>query len=646
MDGRTTNTHRRAQTGRKSRARTRLRRTLGALSAILLVWLGALDGAALATEAADADPGASASGPASVPASRVAPNLAVITIEGPIDAVTVASFERRLNRAVDGGADGIVVEINSPGGEVGAVVEICQLIKGAPLSNVIAWVNDTAFSGGAVIALACKDIVVAPGATMGDIGVIGGDPLGMSFFQGLAPTERAKGLAPILTEIIDSARANGYDEMLVQAFVTLKVELWWVRNTQTGQTYFITADEYRAVFGTEPPRENARISTPGMKAANAQSEAEGRGTTVEFDPEDAPSASVEQERELQPASPELDNETIKRIVGFGVNYDSTRPDFFNASPGEYELIEYALTGDTLLTLKQADLQRWGLANPNLTVSNDEELKQFMGATELRRLKRSWSETFVRFMTQGMSGLVVRAVLIIVFLMAMFMEMSMPGLGIPGAVALVALAGLVLPNMLIGAANWWTIAAVGGGVGLILIEIFVVPGFGVPGIAGLLMLFGGLVGTFANAGELFPGSGSGDGADLAWASGIVLMAVFIAGVGMFFFAKYTSRFPMFGKLVLADGIPTDDEATLLGAMAGGSESAHHSGVTVGMEGVASTPLRTSGTAEFDGRLVDVVSEVGFIEAGEAVRVCSVGRYRVGVEPAGGPPSHATDAEAST
>jgi membrane-bound serine protease (ClpP class) len=309
---------------------------------------------------------------------------------------------------------------------------------------------------------------------------------------------------------------------------------------------------------------------------------------------------------------------------------STRPLFTRADRDAYEFVEYATDGKTLLTIKESDLKRYGFADPNTTIRSDGDLQQYFGAAHVRRLDQTWSEDLVAFMTQGISGQVVKGLLIIVFLMAMFIEMSMPGVGLPGVIALVALAGLVVPPMLIGAANWWMGALIVGGLLLLLLEVFVLPGFGVPGIIGLVMLFAGLVGTFAAPGQLFPGVGSGGMGELARAGSIVLLSLFIAGVGLFFFVKYTHRFPVVGKLVLAhqQSASTDADAGMLAAMA--SEAPSKGPVARGAVGRATTPLRPSGTAEFDDRLVDVVAEFGFIDAGRRVRVTSVTEYRVAVE----------------
>lgn len=571
-------------------------------------------------ENASATPGSAASAATHpIPASRAAKNLAIITIHGEIDAVTTHSVKRRIDEAVRAGADGLVFEINSPGGEVVAGLGICKAIKQAPV-NTIAWINPEAYSMAAIIALACDEIVVAPHATMGDAAPIAVtfNPLapGGPGVQTLGATERQKIMAPLIAEVVESARINGYDENLVQGFITLGVELWLIREKDTGRQLFVTEWEYRVIFGTPPPRGPPHIPSGVFTETQA---AEGQRT---------PPTQSEDPWAFRPAFGEIDEQAKQAIDLRLEGTPSGRPVFSPADRERYEYVEYATDGRTLLTLKEADLKRYGFTDPAVTIRDDQEMQQYVGATHVRRLDQSWSEHLVAFMTQGVSGMVVKGLLIVVFLLAMFVEMSMPGVGLPGLIALIALVGLVVPPMLIGAANWWMGAMIVGGIGLLLLEIFVLPGFGVPGVIGLIMLFAGLVGMFAAPGQLFPGTGPGGLGELARAGSIVLLALFVAGVGIYLFTKYTSRFPIMGKLVLADGGPaSNDDSGMLAAMA---PPTPRGPVSVGQIGRTTTPLRPSGTAEFGDKLVDVVSEFGFVDAGVAVRVTSVADYRVGVE----------------
>lgn len=619
-----------ARTGRHAPAWGRVADRSGwtrLIAGVAMAMLGALSLAQPVPSIAPAAPT-----PSAIPASRQAQNLAIITIKGEINAVTAQSVERRIREAERGGADGIVIELDTPGGEVGAVLDICRTIRTSSIPNTIAWVNRTAYSGGAIIALACREIVVAPGSTMGDAGIIRGDPLGM--VQGLAETERSKVLTPLLLEMVDNARRHGYDEHLVVGFVTLGVELWRVEEKATGRMFFLSAEEYRALFDAEPPR-----GSPEMASLALSTETKRRPST------DEPGASPGRAGDADPArafgtpvsglTPETIDELNSSIAG--LQEVSRRPNFARLSADDFIDHGFAMDGTTFLTLRDDRVKLYGLASA--TIADDQQLQAFVGATSVVRLDQSWIESLVGFMTQGMSGLIIRGILIVVFLLCMFIEFSMPGVGAFGLIALVALAGLVVPPMLMGASNWWALLSIVGGLALILMEIFVFPGFGVPGLLGLVLLLAGLIGTFAGRGQLFPGVGGGDSGGLTWAMATVLLATFAAGVGMYLFSRYTHSFPIAGKLILGPSRPAGEEGDGLLAAMGPPTSGGV--VEVGQVGVVTSSLRPSGTVEFGDQLVDVVSEFGFIEPGRRVRVTSVNQYRVAVEPApeGGPPAQA-------
>jgi membrane-bound serine protease (ClpP class) len=196
-------------------------------------------------------PAISAPPPTAVPAYRQANRVAILTIEGIIDSVTLMSLERRMKKAVADGADAVVLDINTPGGEMFSTLEICALLRNRAdtPANVVAWIHPTAYSAGTIIALACREIVVAPGSTLGDAA-----PIDM-FGRQMNPTERAKFLSPLLTEIVDSARRNHYDEKLVQAFIMLDQELWMIENFTTGERIFVDPTSL-------PHRHRHRLTTP------------------------------------------------------------------------------------------------------------------------------------------------------------------------------------------------------------------------------------------------------------------------------------------------------------------------------------------------------------------------------------------------
>jgi len=276
----------------------------------------------------------------------------------------------------------------------------------------------------------------------------------------------------------------------------------------------------------------------------------------------------------------------------------------------------------VLVLGADKMVKYGLAKE--VVKNDAELERFFGATHMRRLHASWSERMVAFLRHP----AVRGVLIVIFLLAMFVEMSSPGIVLPGAVAAVALVALLAPPLLLGMANWWEVAAIIGGIFLIILEIFIFPGFGVPGVVGLLLLFGGLVGTFTNQGSggLFPDSAQGQ-TDMLKGLASVVLAFATSGVGMYFIAKHFVSLPFLGKLVLRDAPAEEDTSgdPLLAVMAVGAEA-----IKAGAVGLAMTPLRPAGKAQFGDKLVDVVAGMGFINENEKVKIVEVTPFRIVVE----------------
>jgi len=540
-----------------------------------------------------------------VPGYRQADRIAVLTVEGVIDEITLVSLERRIADAKEGGYGAVVIDLDTPGGLVGAALDISHLLKNDAPVNTVAWVNPEALSAGTLISLACREIVVHPDAIWGDCAPIWGAPLGVLIE--MPPAERAKIESRLRAEVVDAARRHHYDENLVQAFISVGIELWMLENADTGERIFVDDAEYERVFGEEPPQQKASAVPP----------ASGQRRTIVPWLSDlvAPAELYEQE----PMSDEEIEETIQRA--------QTRPparDPLTADDAdEWRLLGQVVASDELLTLKAAESIDYGLAQA--IIRNDEELKAYFGAEDLVRWNMSWSEHLVRFLVSTP----VRGVLIVIFILGLFLEMAAPGMGIFGALAGTALLILIGAPFIAGMAQWWEIVLILIGIGLIAAEIFVIPGFGVAGISGVLCLLVGVVGTFV----------SGDvttvrGQDQLYTGVIAtVVSILAAAVGVWILSRYVYEFPLFKRLILTATTEAasggEESAPILRAM---GPAQAESPVAVGDVGVAQTDLRPSGRARFDGRSVDVVTVGGYIMAGAAVRVTSVGRFRIEVEEA--------------
>ncbi|MDP6693721.1 MAG: hypothetical protein QF444_05275, partial [Phycisphaerales bacterium] len=191
--------------------------------------------------------------PTPVPAYRQANTVAVITIDGEVDNITASSLKRRLAEATD--ADAIVIELNTPGGGLLPTLEICYELKNNAQPNTVAWIHPHAFSAGTIIALSCREIIVSPNSTFGDAAPV-------TAMGPIPATERAKIESPILAEVVDSARRNHYDERLVEAFVSVGVELWLLQSVETNEIICVNASEYERIFGETPPKNFSPIASP------------------------------------------------------------------------------------------------------------------------------------------------------------------------------------------------------------------------------------------------------------------------------------------------------------------------------------------------------------------------------------------------
>ena len=515
-----------------------------------------------------------------VPAERQSDSIAIIDISTPIDSITALSVKRRVEAATKDGADAIVFELNTPGGDVEAMLEICHLIKEKQDVITVGWVNYEAYSAGAIIALAADEIVVANGARMGDAAPIAAIPL-MGLIE-MPTAERAKLEAPLLTEVVDSARRNGYDEKLVQSFVGVNFALWEIESLDGRERRFVDANEYLAIFGKKPPVERLRGDQP-MSASSA---------------------------------PILDQETSELIESMqDMREDRGLPK--RAEADQWKLKGQVVGAEELLIVSADDALRMGLATRRVT--SKDSLTSYFGATNTRNFHEHWSEHLARFLMSWP----VRIVLVVVMIIAFLIEAAVPGSGVFGGLALIALGLLIGAPLLVGMAQWWEVALILLGLALIALEILVTPGIGILGLLGVTSLLAGTISLVVTA-DL----DTAEGADQLVVTMIAVCVSLIAGLALAWWAsKKTGRIWLFGGLVLLDQSGTE----VAGAI-------HHKGMTpppaqdlIGTITVAETDLRPTGKVRINSIIHDARSLRGWVTRGSRVIVKNCFGGELEVEP---------------
>jgi membrane-bound serine protease (ClpP class) len=188
--------------------------------------------------------------PASAPATQpalapaVGGSVAVVRLEGQVDDYNRDRLFQHFDRARAAGATTIILEIDTYGGLVTSGLDISRYLKNQTDLHVIAFVNSKAISAGAMIAMACDEIVMTPSGTLGDCA-----PIQVSETQGVVPmgaTERQKSESPILADFKESARRNGHDPLLACAMVSLPYSVHWVTDAD-GHRKFVDDAEYKTL---------------------------------------------------------------------------------------------------------------------------------------------------------------------------------------------------------------------------------------------------------------------------------------------------------------------------------------------------------------------------------------------------------------
>lgn len=226
--------------------------------------------------------------------------------------------------------------------------------------------------------------------------------------------------------------------------------------------------------------------------------------------------------------------------------------------------------------------------------------------QIQETGTNWAEEFVRFLTNP----VVSSLLVSIAMIGIIVEVRTPGFGVPGALGLSSLGLFLWGHWLVNLAGWEEFLLAAAGIVLLLIEAFVIPGFGVAGVLGIIALLGGLM--LSTVGE---GATMDSLIGAASRLGVSLVVAIVASLAIL---RYLPKTRVGKHLVLHTDLTAESGFT-------SEPVAEHD--LVGKLGVAMSTLRPAGIADIDGQRVDVVSDGEFIEPGEPIRVDHVDGNRV-------------------
>lgn len=267
----------------------------------------------------------------------------------------------------------------------------------------------------------------------------------------------------------------------------------------------------------------------------------------------------------------------------------------------------------LLRLPAKRALELGLASH--VVENFDDLKQLYNINgNIRVAEPNWALELIEALSSP--GLAI--LLLVIGFVGIYVELHAPGTGIGAFVAAVAFLLFFWSQFLAGNAEWLEVLLFLGGVFCVLLEMFVLPGFGIFGLGGGAMILASVI--LATQTFVLPRTES-QMVELRHSLTIVTAATLIVIASSIALRRYLPSAPIFNKLLL-DPTPEEDLVDL-----DYRESLADFSHLVGEQGVATTNLMPSGKAEFNGQLVDVISEGLLIDRGSTIVVVKARGSRV-------------------
>jgi len=263
----------------------------------------------------------------------------------------------------------------------------------------------------------------------------------------------------------------------------------------------------------------------------------------------------------------------------------------------------------LLTMTAAEAEEWGLVD--YRVKNLEGLRAALGWEDARfeALEPTWSERLVRFLTHP----VLAGLLLSLGGLGLLLELRTPGFGVPGLVGILCLALYFGSHYLVNLAGNIEIFLFLAGLILIVLEVFVIPGFGLAGILGTISLVTGVL-----LSRLAPHGGPGD---LTNALGVMLGAFALTVLLFFLLLRYLPASRWMHGIVLNESQRHEQ---------GFHADSHEDLSLLGEDGRAYSDLRPAGIIEIGGRRYDAITPGNYIDKGTSIRVVEVEANRIVVD----------------
>lgn len=438
----------------------------------------------------------------------------------------------------------VILELNTPGGEVFASQKISDALKELDTQHkipVVAFINNWAISAGAMLAYSCRFIAIAKDASMG-----AAEPV-LAGEGGQMQTASEKINSALRTDFSNRAAFFDRNSFLAEAMVDKDVIL-----------------------------------------------VKRHGKILKLDREDQ------------------------------IKIKGPSPDKIISSKGKL----LTLSADEMIQLKVADLETPSTALPVISQSEKEKgkwpaekeplfqipfFKQIPGAI-IDTYQMDWNTQILAWLSHP----VVSSLLFMGLLIGFYVEVSSPGFGVPGSVGLLCLFLVLLSSFALDAVHWLEVIFLFAGLVMILVDLLLIPTFGILGFFGVILFVGGLFGlmlpgldtvTFEFDTQTFNAAGEFVLNRFVWLCGTLVATV----IAMALLGRYAMpHLGPFSRFVLKGHEQTVKEGYVAGEKAADLPQPGATGKVIGM-------LRPTGKVEIEGRYYHAVTRGNFLGDGETIVV---------------------------
>jgi membrane-bound serine protease (ClpP class) len=250
----------------------------------------------------------------------------------------------------------------------------------------------------------------------------------------------------------------------------------------------------------------------------------------------------------------------------------------------------------------------GIADKEL--NNIDEVLNHMNLGDAKKveIKETWSEMLVRFLTNP----TVAPLFMSLGMLGLFFEIKSPGFGVPGILGLICMALFFGSHLLVGLADMTEFIILFSGIILILLEIMVIPGFGVAGISGIVLCF---YAFFKMLIGVYPSPADYQIAYQGLSLGIITAV--IAAVILF---KTLPQTALYKRLIPFTPQKSEEGFTI----SRGYET------LIGEKGKTTTDLRPSGKVKIQGEIYQAFSHGDYIDKDEEILVDSIDENQLQVK----------------